>query len=178
MSDRHLVLVGLMGAGKTSVGRRCAARLERPFVDTDDLVETTTGTSVAEVFETQGEAAFRAIERTAVADAAASPTPLVIACGGGAVLDPESRRALRDAGLVVWLRASPDVLSARVERQPDTRPLLRGAPPAATLERLAVLRADAYEAAAHAVVDTDGRTQDEVADAVLAVFASDEGSVR
>jgi shikimate kinase len=175
VSGRHLVLVGLMGAGKTSVGRRCAQRLDRPFVDTDDLVETATGMRVAEVFETQGEETFRAIERTAVADAAASPEPLVIACGGGAVLDPESRRALRAAGLVVWLRASPEVLGGRVGRQPGTRPLLRGAPPAATLERLAVLRADAYEAAAHEVVDTDNRTQDAVADAVLAAFASAAG---
>ncbi len=171
MGERHLVLVGLMGAGKTSVGRRCAERLARPFVDTDELVETATGMRVAEVFETRGEEAFRAAERTAVADAAASPEPLVIACGGGAILDPESRRAMRASGFVVWLRASPEVLSARVERQPETRPLLRGAQPAATLERLAILRADAYEAAAHAVVDTDHETQDAVADAVLEVFA-------
>jgi shikimate kinase len=172
VSGRHLVLVGLMGAGKTSVGRRCAAKLERPFVDTDELVETTTGMRVAELFETQGEQAFRALERAAIADATASPDPLVIACGGGAVLDPESRRLLRAAGFVVWLRADPAVLSDRVTRQPGTRPLLAGAPPAATLERLAVLRAGAYEAAAHAVVDTDGLSQDAVTDEVIAVFAA------
>jgi shikimate kinase len=172
VSERHLVLVGLMGAGKTSVGRRCAARLERPFVDTDELVESVAGMSVAELFESQGEEPFRALERTAVADVAASPEPIVIACGGGAVLDAENRRALRATGLVVWLRASPEVLSGRVDRQPDARPLLRGAPPAATLERLAVLRADAYEAAAHVVVDTDDRSEDAVADAVLDCFVS------
>jgi len=174
VSARHLVLVGMMGAGKTSVGRRCATRLDRPFVDTDELIEATTGMRVAEIFESQGEAVFRDLERAAVADAAASPEPLVIACGGGAVLDPDSRRTLRDAGVVVWLRAAPEVLSGRVGQAPgEVRPLLGGpgsVPAATTLERLAVLRADTYAAAAYAVVDTDDRTVDEAADAVLGVL--------
>ncbi len=179
MSERHLVLIGMMGAGKTTVGRRCATRLQRAFVDTDDLIESTTGMRVAEIFETQGEAGFRDLERVAVADACASPEPLVIACGGGAVLDADNRRRLREAGFVVWLRAAPEVLSSRVSREGSAvRPLLAGAgstPAAATLERLAGLRADTYEAAAHAVVDTDGRTQDEVAAAVVDAF-TDEAS--
>jgi shikimate kinase len=174
VKGRHLVLVGMMGAGKTSVGRRCATRLGRPFLDTDDLVETTTGMRVAEIFESQGEKAFRDLERVAVADACASPEPLVIACGGGAVLDPDSRRLLRDAGVVVWLRAAPEVLSGRCGREGGAvRPLLAGSgstPAAATLERLAVLRADTYDAASHVVVDTDDRSVDEVAAAVVDVF--------
>jgi shikimate kinase len=177
VSARHLVLVGMMGAGKTSVGRRCASRLGRSFVDTDDLVEANAGMRVPEIFESLGEPAFRALERAAVADACASPDPLVIACGGGAVLDTESRRALRAAGLVVWLRASPSVLSDRVGRNAGAdRPLLAGAgsaPAAATLERLAALRAGTYEASADVVVDTDGRTVDEVAGAVVDVFENE-----
>jgi shikimate kinase len=165
---RHLVLVGMMGAGKTSVGRRCAERLGRRFVDTDELIEAERGTTVAEIFATEGEDAFRALERDAVAVASASPEPLVIACGGGAVLDAGSRERLRSSGTVVWLRADTETLSARVGRQPGARPLLAGASATATLEQLAAARADAYAAAAHTVVDTDGRTQDEVADAVLA----------
>ena len=94
MSGRHLVLVGLMGAGKTTVGRRCAKRLERPFVDTDELVVAAAGVPFAELWSAEEEAGFRVRERAAVADAAASPEPLVIACGGGAVLDSENRRAL------------------------------------------------------------------------------------
>ena len=100
------------------------------------------------------------------ADVSASPEPLVIACGGGAVLDPTTRRRLRAVGLVVWLQASPPVLGRRVGRD-RTRPLLGGSPDT-VLERLATLRAPAYEAAADVVVDTDGRTVDEVADAVIA----------
>jgi shikimate kinase len=167
-----LVLVGLMGAGKTSVGRRCAERLGRRFVDTDEVVEASHGATVADIFASEGEEAFRALERDAVASAAASADPLVIACGGGAVLDAGSRERLRETGTVVWLRADPETLGARVGRQPGTRPLLADGPATATLEALAVARADAYAAAAHAVVDTDGRTQDEVADAVLDTFAA------
>lgn len=164
---RHLVLVGLMGAGKTTVGERCAEILDRPFVDTDEVVEVTAHLSVAEIFEQFGETYFRDLERQAVADVAASPAPLVIGCGGGAVLDAASRRALRDAGVVVWLQAPTAVLEARVGGG-TTRPLLRGGGAAPTLERLAAQRAAAYEAAAHVTVDTADRTIDDVADAVLA----------
>jgi shikimate kinase len=166
-SERHLVLVGLMGAGKTTVGQRCATRLERPFVDTDQLVEAGTGMTVSEIFSRDGEAHFRELERAAVADVCASPTPLVIACGGGAVLDADNRRRLRDTGVVVWLRASPAELGARVGGRAD-RPLLRGGTPAAvTLERLTEMRAPAYEAAAHLTVDTGACSVDDVVTRVL-----------
>src|SRR5689334_6272521 len=111
MSERHLALVGLMGAGKTTVGRRCATRLDRPFVDTDDVIATAAGQSIPEIFASGGEAHFRELERAAIADVCASPAALVIACGGGAVLDPENRRALRASGVVVWLRAPAEILA-------------------------------------------------------------------
>jgi shikimate kinase len=171
VTTKHLVLVGLMGAGKTTVGERCADQLGRPFVDTDELVEGTVHLSVGEIFEQLGEEQFRALERTAVADVSASPAPLVIACGGGAVLDADSRARLRATGTVVWLQAPPAVLGARVvdqeERDGASRPLVRGDGPLATIERLAITRAPAYEAAAHAAVDTTGKSVDEVVDAVL-----------
>ena len=166
----HLVLVGLMGAGKTTVGQLCAERLARPFVDTDELVEAATGSTVAEIFAAEGEAGFRARERVAVVDACAAPDPLVIACGGGAVLDAGNRAALKRAGRVVWLRASPAVLSERVGSDP-ARPLLTDGP-VPTLARLAETRAAAYEDAADAAVDTEGLAPAEVADAVLVAFAS------
>lgn len=159
-----------MGAGKTTVGERCAARLGRPFLDTDDLVETLAGRPVAELFATDGEAAFRAFERQAVTDACASPVPLVIACGGGAVLDPTSRHRLHAAGFVVWLRARPGVLAERVAADHVERPLL-AAGSLATLTRLAETRAPVYELVADATVTTDDRTPDEVATAVLEELA-------
>jgi shikimate kinase len=164
---RHLVLVGLMGAGKTTVGERCAERLTRPFVDTDDVVEAMARRSVREIFAEAGESTFRALERDAVRDANSSPAAAVIACGGGAVLDADNRRHLRTSGTVVWLRAEPSVLAERVDADGVERPLLAPRGAVATLERLAVVRAAAYEAVADVVVDTDGRPVDEVVDAVL-----------
>jgi shikimate kinase len=168
VSERHLVLVGMMGAGKSTVGKRCAKRLQRAFVDTDEVVETVAGAPVSEIFSRDGEAAFRALERTAVADACASPVPAVIAVGGGAVLDPENRRRLRDAGVVVWLHAPVEQLARRVG-DARSRPLLAG-DAAATLRRLDALRRPAYEAAAHVTVDTGGLTLAQAADKVVAAF--------
>ena len=163
-----------MGAGKSTVGARCAERLGRPFVDIDDVIVVNAGRSVAEIFADEGEAGFRARERAAIDDVMASPSPVVAACGGGAVLDADNRRRVRAHGCVVWLTADPDTLAARVGAGSARaqRPLLAGdAAPAATLERLAEVRAPAYEAAAHTTVDTAGRTIDDVTDAVLEEFA-------
>jgi shikimate kinase len=170
MNGTHLVLVGLMGAGKTTVGKRSARQLGRPFVDTDDVVQATAHATVSEIFEEFGEARFRELERDAVESVCASPDPLVIACGGGAVLDADNRRRLHAVGFVVWLQAPPEVLGKRVGRG-GSRPLLRDGG-VATLERLAALRAPAYAEAADAVVDTDGRTIDEVVAAVVEVWSA------
>jgi shikimate kinase len=167
---KHLVLVGLMGAGKTTVGRRCAQLLERDFVDTDDVVVRLAGMPVPEFFAANGEPAFRALERQAVADVCASPAPLVIACGGGSVVDADNRRRLASTGFVVWLRAPVTVLTERVGGGAD-RPLLAG-DPRGNLTRLLALREPAYEAVADAVVDTEGLGIDDVAAAVLAAFGA------
>jgi shikimate kinase len=164
---KHLVLIGLMGAGKTTVGSRCAVRLDRDFVDTDDLV-VAHGGPIDEIFANGGEAQFRELEKQVVADVCASPTPLVIACGGGTVVDPDNRRRLRDAGTVVWLHAPVDVLAARVG-DGAARPLLAGDPRAA-LSRLASAREAAYEATADAIVETESGSVDDVCDRVLEAF--------
>jgi shikimate kinase len=174
VNDRHLVLVGLMGAGKTTVGQRCAELLERPFVDTDELVVASAGVPFDDIWAAEGEQGFRARERVAVTDAAASPTPLVISCGGGAVLDADNRRALRTTGVVVWLVASSSELASRLVHD-DSRPLLAGGDKTATLERLRSLREPAYEAAAHVQVPTDGRTPEDVAELVVEEYGSWNG---
>ena len=169
-NERHLVLVGLMGAGKTTVGRRCAQRLGRGFVDLDDLIMTHAAMSIDDIWRERGEERFRELEREVVVDVCASPAPLVIACGGGTVVDAENRRRLREVGTIVWLRAPVAVLAARVGDD-ARRPLLAGDPSGA-LARLAELRADAYAAAADAVVDTDDHDVNAVAAAVLETFAA------
>lgn len=169
--NRHLVLIGLMGAGKTSVGRRCAQRLGWRFVDTDDLVQEVAGATVAQIFVGEGEAAFRAYERAAVARAAAATDPTVIACGGGAVADPENRARLRAAGTVVLLTAPVAELVERVGGDPR-RPLL-GDDPTEALRRLMELRSRAYETAADVTVDTAGRSIDQVADEVITVVGNE-----
>jgi shikimate kinase len=158
-----------MGAGKSTIGERCADRLKRPFIDTDRVIEMQVGRSVAEIFKSGGETTFRAFEKQAVADACASPQPLVISCGGGAVLDSDNRKQLRASGVVVWLRAAPEVLAERVSRNLDDRPLLAGSGAGAEQEltRLEQLRTPAYEATAHVSVDTAGRSVDDVVDDVL-----------
>jgi shikimate kinase len=170
MSERrHLVLVGLMGVGKTTVGARCAERLGRPFVDTDDLIVTRAALPFEEIWRTGGEPRFRELEREVIADVCASPDPLVIASGGGAIVDPDNRRRFCATGVVVWLRAPTAVLAARVG-DGASRPLLAGDPEGA-LARLGAARADAYTASADAAVDTEDRPVDDVVDAVLGTFA-------
>jgi shikimate kinase len=169
---KAIVLMGFMGTGKSEVGRRLAKRLGRAFTDTDELVEQRAGRTIREIFETDGEPAFRALERAAVADAVRRGG--VVAVGGGAVLDPLNLAALRAAGILVHLTAPPDVIRARVG-DAGTRPLLAGRSDT-TVERLLAERRAAYAAAADFTVDTAGRTADEVVEEIrMAVAAAKPG---
>ena len=165
MTSRHVVLVGMMGSGKSTVGSRLAIRLDRPFVDSDDQVERRTGRTVRQIFEQDGEDAFRQHEAEALAEALASEEPAVIAAAGGTVLDEKNRRRMREGGVVVWLRADPATLADRAQRG-DHRPLLRD-DPEGVIRTLDEERHDLYADAAHHVVDVGARTPDEVVDAVL-----------
>jgi len=163
----HIVLVGLMGSGKSTVGRLLAARLHRPFLDSDEMVEARTGRTVREIFEADGEAAYRPLETEALLDALATPEPAVIAAAGGVVLSPVNRDALRrGAGKVVWLRASPALLVDRAVRQ-DHRPLLEQ-DPEGTMARMAADRTELYAEVAGEVIDIDDLTPAQVADRVVA----------
>ena len=152
--DRPIVLVGLMGVGKSTIGRRLAARLGLAFVDSDDAIADAAGAPAGEVFERFGEASFRDGERRLVArllDGAVR----VIATGGGAYIDPDTRRLLNERAITVWLDAPVEVLVARTARR-DTRPLLNNGDPAAILARLAAERSGIYAEAHIHVISTDG----------------------
>lgn len=149
----HVVLVGLMGVGKSTVGRRLAKELARPFADVDEQVELRAGLAIPRIFEERGEPAFRALEADVLADLLHRAEPLVLAAGGGVVAAPANRAALAASGAyVVWLRASADFLASRAD--PTHRPLLSG-DAAATLARLQVERDPLYEQVADVVVDVE-----------------------
>lgn len=141
-NSRPIVLIGLMGAGKTTVGRRLAQRLNLPFVDADAAIEEAAGMTVTEIFERFGEAHFRDGERRVIARLI-DGTPKVIATGGGAFINEETRKLILGEAIAIWLDADPAVLADRVSRR-DTRPLLRGRDPREVLESLAKQRNPIY----------------------------------
>lgn len=152
---RHVVLVGLMGSGKTTVGRRAAKLLGRPFVDADEAFVPRYGCTVAEVFAERGEAEFRRLESALLSELLAVETPLLIASGGGVVTVEANREALRRPDvLVIHLDATPAFLASRVQRKAD-RPLLQGQDLRTVLGRLHAERARWYEEVADERVDVD-----------------------
>lgn len=156
MSVDKLFLVGLMGAGKSTVGKRLAGELGWQFVDSDQAIEQRTGASIPLIFEVEGEAGFRARERSMI-DELSRQRGIILATGGGAVLDPDTRRRLKQRGRVVYLRASLEQLFERTARDRN-RPLLRTADPKRTLEDLLAHREPLYRETADDVVDTTGRS--------------------
>jgi shikimate kinase len=161
MAPRNVVLIGFMGSGKSVVGRALAEQLGFRLFDTDAMVEESAGRSIAEIWDADGEEAFRAREHDAVLHACAG-TGRVIACGGGAVLNIRNYGVLKGAGTVVYLRAPADVLRARLADE-TTRPLLREH---SAFDRLLAERTPAYESAADLIVDADLGTPDEIARAI------------
>lgn len=165
--DRPIVLVGLMGVGKSTVGRRLARRLGLPFVDSDAAIEDASGLPAAEVFERYGENDFRDGERRLVARLIAGDVR-VIATGGGAYVDPRTRQLLNERAITVWLDAPVDILAERTSRR-DTRAQLRNADRKATLERLANERRASYEQA-HIHVKSGTGAHKDVVDAILSAL--------
>ncbi|MHB1776311.1 MAG: shikimate kinase [Acidimicrobiales bacterium] len=175
MSDgAKLLLIGMMGAGKTTAGRYLAERLGWRYVDSDSQVREETGRTVPELFAERGEAAFRAAEAAALRSAVGGPGPAVVSVAGGAVLDAENRRVISSAGPVVWLRAEPATLAARVG-DGSGRPLLGDDPPS-VLRRLDAVRRPLYEGLADVVVDVDDLTPEAVAERVLAATGLGDGA--
>jgi shikimate kinase len=158
--ERTVALVGMMGVGKSTVGRKLAEALSVPFVDSDEEIEKAAGLSVQEIFEKHGEPEFRRGERRVIERLANGP-PIVLATGGGAFMDAETRALLKEKATTVWLRAELDVIWKRVSRR-DTRPLLKRPNPKQVLADLSAARAPVY-AEADIVVDSgDGPATDTV----------------
>ncbi|HUC31900.1 MAG TPA: shikimate kinase [Ilumatobacteraceae bacterium] len=165
-SEQHLVLVGMMGVGKSTIGRALADRLDREMIDSDSIIEARTGRTVREIFADDGEPAFRALESEVLLEALSAPHPLVIAAAGGVVLSATNRAALRRPNArVVWLCADPATLLERV-RHGVHRPLLDD-DPAGTLQRMFVEREGLYREVADTIVLVDHRSVGEVVEAVL-----------
>jgi len=163
----HLVLVGLPGAGKSTVGRRVAARLGRPFVDLDDVVERMEGRTVAQIFAERGEAYFRERELAATAELRAASAASIVAPGGGWVTVPGAVALLRPPGRIIHLAVSPERALARLAGARRERPLLQRPDPLAALQTLLLARRQAYEACADHVVTTDLLTVQQVTDAIV-----------
>ncbi|MDP2258409.1 MAG: shikimate kinase [Caulobacter sp.] len=164
---KTIALVGLMGVGKSSIGRRLALALDLPFRDADTEVETAAGRSISEIFETFGEQAFREGERKVIARLM-DEGPFVLATGGGAFVNDETRALITARALSVWLKADLELLARRIGRK-DTRPLVRGKDPLEVLTALAEVRYPIY-AEADIAVETGDTPHQEAVEAILAAL--------
>ena len=160
-----IVLIGFMGAGKSSVGRTLAQMSGRPPFDTDEMIAARFGLTISEIFEKRGEERFRDAESEALEELSIE-TDAIIVTGGGIVLRQTNTARLRELGAVVYLSADEETLFRRISRRP-TRPLLQTTDPRATMKELLAARLPLYRAAADMEVDTSGLTHDEVARSVL-----------
>ena len=172
LDGRTVVMVGMMGAGKSSVGRRLAARLGLPFVDADTEIEQAANATISEIFERHGEAYFRDGERRVIRRLL-DGQPKVLATGGGAYMLPETRGAIRENGVSIWLKADRDLILSRVRRR-SNRPLLKTGDPETVIDRLIAERQPVYaEADIH--IQSRDVAHDVVIDDILAALAEHLG---
>jgi shikimate kinase len=169
LGARSLVLVGMMGAGKSSIGRRLAARLGIAFVDADNAIEEAAGMTIPDIFATYGEAYFRAGETRVIARLLEGG-PQVLATGGGAFMNPDTRAAIVAHGVSVWLKADFDVLMRRIKRRQD-RPLLKTDDPGETLRTLMTERYPVYEQA-EITIQSREVPHDKIVDEIVSALAS------
>ena len=169
MSQPNIILTGFMGTGKTTLGRLLAERLGYEFIDTDTLIEAQIDQTIAELFQTEGEAAFRKLESKLVEELA-QKEGLVIATGGGLVLDPKNVTLLSQTGKIICLTASPEEILARVSKQQNLRPLLQEADPQAKIIELLQQRNSVYQQFLQ--LSTSKRSPDELINEILTLIQS------
>jgi len=170
LGRRSIVLVGMMGGGKSSVGRRLATRLNVPFADADVEIEKAAGMSIAEIFARHGEAYFRSGEARVIARLLEGG-PQVLATGGGAFMNPDTRLAIKARGVSIWLKADLDVLLRRINKRRNERPLLQTADPSDTLRTLLIEREPTY-ALADLTVQSRDVPHDSIVNDVIAALAA------
>jgi shikimate kinase/3-dehydroquinate synthase len=169
-STTNIFLVGLMGSGKTTIGRALAKRLNKRFVDADHEIEARTGASIPWIFEIEGEASFRQREADVIRDLTAQED-IVLATGGGAVLNEESRKFLKERGTVVYLRASVNSILQRTSHDRN-RPLLQTDDPRARIEELSLQRAPLYQEVAHIIIETGRPNVQSVVQSIISQLPS------
>ncbi len=170
--SKPIVLVGLMGAGKSTIGRRLSGALSLPFMDSDNEIAEAAGCSISDIFESYGEAIFRDLEKRVLLRLISS-APCIIATGGGAFINPEIRAAVKEKAVSVWLKADLDVLLERVSRR-DTRPLLKAGDKGEILSRLMEERYPIY-AEADIVIDSNAGLHEAVVDHIVSALEADHG---
>jgi shikimate kinase len=170
LGGRSIVLVGMMGVGKSSIGRRLAARLGIPFVDADTEIEKAAGMSIADIFARHGEADFRSGEARVIARLL-DGGPQVLATGGGAVMNADTRAAIKAKAVSIWLSAEFDVLMRRINKRKNDRPMLQTADPAATLRELLVVREPFY-AKADLTVQSREAPHDAIVSEIMTALAA------
>lgn len=170
----NLYLIGYRGTGKTTVAAALAEKLQRPWFDADVEIERRAGKSIREVFTVEGEPAFRDWESAAIADLS-SQTEIIISVGGGAVLRPQNREAMKASGYIVWLQALPQTILARMAADPTTagrRPNLTTLGGLPEIEALLAERTPLYAQCANLTVDTEGKSPEQIADEIVAALPS------
>ncbi len=164
---KHIILIGFMGCGKTTVGIKLSYRLRRPFLDTDKLIEKEEGRTISEIFAKEGEAFFRDLETQCLKKLLLSETEQIISVGGGLPIRKENHTLLQELGEVVYLRAKPETIYERLKND-TTRPLLQGDNPQEKIRSLMAQRSAVYEQAATFIVDVDGKDFDTILDEITA----------
>lgn len=157
----NVILIGYMGCGKSTIGVKLSYKLQQPFLDTDKMIEAKEERTIAKIFDTDGEAAFRQLETECIRGLLGEKKWYVIATGGGLPVMKKNRAILKDLGKVVYLRIRPETVYERLKND-RSRPLLRGENPMEKIKEMMQMRAPAYEAAADVIIDVDGKGFEEI----------------